>query len=34
MILAPLAVAEYVLELSYDVNGQREEVTYNFRIVP
>ena len=34
VILAPLAVGEYVLELSYDVNGQRENATYNFRIVP
>ena len=34
VILAPLAVGEYVLELSYDVNGQREKATYNFRIVP
>jgi VWFA-related protein len=34
VILAPLAVAEYVLELSYDVNGQREKATYNFRIIP
>jgi hypothetical protein len=34
VILAPLAVGEYVLELSYDVNGQREVVNYNFRIIP
>jgi hypothetical protein len=34
VILAPLAVGEYVLELSYDVNGQRENATYNFRIIP
>jgi VWFA-related protein len=34
VILAPLAVGEYVLELSYDANGQREKTTYNFRIVP
>ena len=34
VILAPLAVGEYVLELSFDVNGQREVVNYNFRIIP
>ena len=34
VILAPLAVGEYVLELSYEVNGQKEAATYNFRIVP
>jgi len=34
VILAPLAVGEYALELSYDVNGQREVTTYNFRIIP
>ena len=34
VILAPLAVGEYVLELSYDVNGQKEAATYNFRIIP
>ena len=34
VILAPLAVGEYVLELSFDVNGTREKATYNFRIVP
>ena len=34
VILAPLAVGEYVLELSYDLDGQREKATYNFRIVP
>ena len=34
VILAPLALGEYVLELSYDVNGQREKAAYNFRIIP
>ncbi len=34
VILAPLAVGEYVLELLYEVNGQKETATYNFRIVP
>jgi VWFA-related protein len=34
VILAPLAVGEYVLELSYDVNAQREATTYSFRIIP
>ena len=34
VILAPLAVGEYVLELSFDVNGQKEVATYEFRIVP
>jgi len=34
VVLAPLAVGEYVLELLYDVNGQREKASYNFRIVP
>ena len=34
VVLAPLAVGEYVLELLYDVNGQREKVSCNFRIVP
>ena len=34
VILAPLAVGEYVLELSYDLNGRREVATYNFRIIP
>lgn len=32
--LAPLAIGEYVLELAYDVNGQRLGTTYNFRIIP
>ena len=34
VILAPLAVGQYRLELSYDVDGQRETVSYEFRIVP
>jgi hypothetical protein len=32
--LAPLAVGQYQLELSYEVVGQRESVTYAFRIIP
>jgi VWFA-related protein len=32
--LAPLAVGEYVLELSYEVNGQKQTATYDFRIIP
>jgi VWFA-related protein len=32
--LAPLAVGNYVLELSFDVSGQKESVAYEFRIVP
>lgn len=34
VVLAPLAVGQYALELSYDVNGQRQSVSYAFRIVP
>ena len=32
--LAPLAIGQYVLEVSYEVKGQKEAVTYEFRIVP
>ncbi|MEO7157574.1 MAG: VWA domain-containing protein [Vicinamibacterales bacterium] len=32
--LAPLAVGEYALEVSYDINGQRQGATYEFRIIP
>ena len=32
--LAPLAVGEYALEVSYDVNGQKQGATYEFRIIP
>jgi hypothetical protein len=34
VVLAPLAVGQYQLELSYEVMGQRESVSYAFRIVP
>ena len=34
VVLAPLAIGEYSLELSYDVSGQKESVTYEFRIIP
>ena len=34
VILAPLAIGEYSLEVSYDVNGQKEIATYEFRIIP
>jgi len=32
--LAPLAVGEYSLEVSYEVNGQKHGATYEFRIIP
>lgn len=32
--LAPLAIGEYVLEVAYELNGQRENTTYGFRIIP
>ena len=32
--LAPLAVGEYALEVSYDVNGQTQRTVYEFRIIP
>jgi VWFA-related protein len=32
--LAPLAVGNYVLELTFEVNGQQEAASYEFRIVP
>ena len=34
VVLAPLAPAGYVLRWSFDVNGQKETVDYQFRIVP
>jgi hypothetical protein len=34
VVLAPLAIGEYSLELSYDVSGQKESVAYEFRIIP
>ena len=34
VVLAPLAVGQYQLELSYKVKGQRESLTYAFRIIP
>ncbi len=34
VVLAPLAVGQYQLELSYEVMGQRESVSYAFRIIP
>jgi hypothetical protein len=34
VILAPLAVGNYVLELTFDVNGQKERAAYEFRIIP
>ena len=32
--LAPLAAGSYSLELTFDVNGQKESAAYEFRIVP
>jgi len=32
--LAPLAAASYVLQLAYDVDGKKETVDYEFRIIP
>jgi VWFA-related protein len=32
--LAPLAVGNYVLELTFEVNGQQESASYEFRIIP
>jgi VWFA-related protein len=32
--LAPLAAASYVLQLSYDVDGKKETVDYEFKIIP
>jgi hypothetical protein len=32
--LAPLAVGEYALEVTYDVNGQSQRASYEFRIIP
>jgi hypothetical protein len=32
--LAPLAVGEYVLELAYELSGQKHTTAYNFRIIP
>ena len=34
VILAPLAVGQYILELSFEVKGQKEIAAYEFRIVP
>lgn len=34
VVLSPLAAAAYRLQLVYDVNGQKESVDYEFRIVP
>lgn len=34
VVLAPLAVGGYSLEVSYDVNGQKEHAAYEFRIIP
>jgi hypothetical protein len=34
VVLAPLAVGQYGLELSFDLNGQRQSVSYAFRIIP
>jgi VWFA-related protein len=34
VILAPLAIGDYVLELTFELNGQKESTTYNFKIVP
>ena len=34
VVLAPLAVGSYVLELAFEVNGQKETASYNFSIVP
>jgi VWFA-related protein len=32
--LAPLAQASYVLQLSYDVDGKKESVDYEFKLIP
>ena len=32
--LAPLAVGNYVFELTFDVSGRQERAAYEFRIVP
>jgi VWFA-related protein len=32
--LAPLAIGQYVLELTYEVSGQKNTTTYNFRMIP
>jgi hypothetical protein len=34
VILAPLAPADYRLELSFDINREKQSVFYTFRIVP
>jgi len=34
VILAPLAPADYRLELTFDVSGEKQGVSYNFRIIP
>ena len=34
VVLAPLAVGQYALELAFDVDGQRQTVSYAFRIIP
>jgi VWFA-related protein len=34
VILAPLAIGEYELELTYDVDGKTEAAVYSFRIIP
>ena len=32
--LAPLAIGEYLLELAYEINGQAQNTTYSFRMIP
>ena len=32
--LAPLAIGEYVLELAYEIQGQAQNITYSFRMIP
>ena len=32
--LAPLAIGNYVLELTFEVKGQKDSATYEFRIIP
>ena len=32
--LAPLAIGQYVLELAYEVNGQKQNTNYSFRMIP
>jgi VWFA-related protein len=34
VILAPLAMGDYVLALTFELNGQKESTTFNFKIVP